>query len=126
LEQTAIVRAQVEVGDDILEAYGIWLGLEPQERAVQLGEALDFIKAGPVTFGGDFNSTPDSPIYRQLIDAGFTDGAATFDPSPTSPSETARRRIDYVWILGLRPVEAKVLDSTASDHRMVVIEALLE
>jgi len=126
LEQTAIVRAQVEVGDDILEAYGIWLGLEPQERAVQLGEALDFIKAGPVTFGGDFNSTPDSSIYRRLVDAGFTDGAAVFDPSPTSPSEAPRERIDYVWIRGLRPVAAKVLDSTASDHRMVVIEALLE
>jgi endonuclease/exonuclease/phosphatase family metal-dependent hydrolase len=126
LEQTAIVQAQVEVSDDILEAYGIWLGLEPEERAVQLGEALDFIGEGPAVFGGDFNSTPDSSIYRQLVEAGFTDGAAAFDPSLTSPSETPRERIDYVWIRGLRPVEAKVLDSTASDHRMVVVEALLE
>jgi len=125
LEQTAIVRAQVEVGDDILDAYGIWLGLEPEERAVQLGEALDFIREGPATFGGDFNSTPDSPIYRQLVDAGFTDGAAD-DASPTSPSEEPRNRIDYVWIRGLRPVDAKVLDSTASDHRMLMVEALLE
>jgi endonuclease/exonuclease/phosphatase family metal-dependent hydrolase len=126
LEQTAIVCAQVEVGDDILDAYGIWLGLEPEERAVQLGEALDFIGERPAVFGGDFNSTPDSPIYRQLVDAGFTDGAAAFDPSPTSPSEAPRRRIDYVWVRGLRPVDAKVLDSTASDHRMLVVEALLE
>jgi endonuclease/exonuclease/phosphatase family metal-dependent hydrolase len=126
LEQTAIVRAQVEVGDDVLDAYGIWLGLEPEERAVQLGEALDFIGEGPVVFGGDFNSTPDSPIYRQLADAGFTDGAVAFDPSPTSPSEEPRNRIDYVWMRGLRPVGAKVLDSTASDHRMVVVEALWE
>jgi endonuclease/exonuclease/phosphatase family metal-dependent hydrolase len=125
LEQTAIVRAQVEVGDDILDAYGIWLGLEPEERAVQLGEALDFIRAGSSALGGDFNSTPDSPIYRQLVDAGFTDGAAD-DASPTSPSEEPRNRIDYVWIRGLRPVDAKVLDSTASDHRMLVVEALLE
>jgi endonuclease/exonuclease/phosphatase family metal-dependent hydrolase len=126
LEQTAIVRAQVEVGDDVLDAYGIWLGLEPEERAVQLGEALDFIEEGSVAFGGDFNSTPESPIYSWLVDAGFTDGAAADDASPTSPSETPRTRIDYVWIRGLRPVAAKVLDSTASDHRMVVVEALLE
>jgi len=126
LEQTAIVRAQVEVGDDVLAAYGIWLGLEPEERVVQLSEALDFIGPGPAVLGGDFNSTPGSPIYRQLIDAGFTDGAAAFDASPTSPSETPRERIDYVWIRGLRPVDAKVLDSTASDHRMVVVEAVLE
>jgi endonuclease/exonuclease/phosphatase family metal-dependent hydrolase len=126
LEQTAIVRAQVEVGDELLDAYGIWLGLEPEERAVQLGEALDFVGRGPAALGGDFNSTPDSPIYRQLVDAGFTDGAAGFDSSPTSPSEVPRKRIDYVWIQGLRPVEAKVLDSIASDHRMLVIKALLE
>ena len=126
LEQTAIVHAQVEVGDDILDAYGIWLGLEPEERAVQLGEALDFIGEGPATLGGDFNATPDSPIYRRLVDGGFTDGAAADDASPTSPSEAPRNRIDYVWIRGLRPTDAKVLDSTASDHRMVVVEALLE
>ena len=126
LEQTAIVRAQVEVGDDTLDAYGIWLGLEPEERAVQLSEALDFIREGPAVLGGDFNSTPDSPTHHQLVDAGFTDGAAAFDPSPTSPSETPRERIDFVWIRGLRPMDAKVLDSTASDHRMVVVEALLE
>jgi endonuclease/exonuclease/phosphatase family metal-dependent hydrolase len=126
LEQTAIVRAQVEVGDDVLDAYGIWLGLKPEERAVQLSEALDFIGDGPSTFGGDFNSTPDSPTYRRLVDAGFTDGAAAFDASPTSPSETPRERIDYLWIRGLRPVDAKVLDSTASDHRMVVVEAFWE
>jgi len=126
LEQTAIVCAQVEVGDDVLNAYGIWLGLEPEERAVQLGEALDFIAEGPAILGGDFNSAPDSPVYRQLVDAGFTDGAAAFDPSPTSPSEAPTERIDYVWMRGLRPVDARVLDSTASDHRMVVVEALLE
>ncbi len=126
LEQTAIVRAQVEVGGDVLDAYGIWLGLEPEERAVQLSEALDFIRAGPAAFGGDFNSTPDSPIYRQLVDAGLTDGAVADDASPTSPSEAPKERIDYVWIRGLRPVDAKVLDSTASDHRMVVVGALLE
>jgi endonuclease/exonuclease/phosphatase family metal-dependent hydrolase len=126
LEQTAIVRAQVEVGDDVLEAYGIWLGLEPEERAVQLGEALDFIREGPAVFGGDFNATPDSPVYRQLVEAGFTDGAAADDASPTSPSEEPRNRIDYVWLRDLRPVAAKVLDSTASDHRMLVVEALLE
>jgi len=126
LEQTAIVRAQVEVGGELLDAYGIWLGLELEERAVQLGEALDFIRAGPAVLGGDFNSTPDSPVYHRLVEAGFTDGAIAFDSSPTSPSETPRERIDYAWIRGLKPTDAEVLDSLASDHRMVVVEALLE
>ncbi|MFB0537738.1 MAG: endonuclease/exonuclease/phosphatase family protein [Anaerolineae bacterium] len=129
LEQTAIVHAQVSVGGEPLDAYGIWLGLEPEERAAQLTDALEFIAGeGPVVLGGDFNSTPDSPVYRRLVEAGFDDPfvAGGFEPAPTFPSESPQRRIDYVWMRGLSAVNAQVLDSTASDHRMVVIEARFE
>jgi endonuclease/exonuclease/phosphatase family metal-dependent hydrolase len=129
LEQTAIVHAQVRVGGEPLDAYGIWLGLEPEERAAQLTDALEFITIeGSAVLGGDFNSTPDSPVYRRLIEAGFSDPfiVGGFEPSPTSPSESPQERIDYVWMRVLSAVNAQVLDSTASDHRMVVIEARLE
>jgi len=129
LEQTAIVHAQVKVGGQPLDAYGIWLGLEPEERTTQLADALEFIaREGPAVFGGDFNSTPDSPVYRRLVEAGFSDPfiVGGFEPSPTAPSESPQERIDYVWVWGLSAVDAQVLDSTASDHRMVVIEARLE
>jgi endonuclease/exonuclease/phosphatase family metal-dependent hydrolase len=129
LEQTAIVHAQVRVGNESLDAYGIWLGLEPEERAAQLTDALEFIAGkGPAVLGGDFNSTPDSPVYHRLVEAGFSDPfvVAGFEPFPTSPSESPKERIDYAWIRGLSAVDAQVLDSTASDHRMVVIEARLE
>jgi endonuclease/exonuclease/phosphatase family metal-dependent hydrolase len=129
LEQTAIVHAQVGVGGEPLDAYGIWLGLEPEERAAQLTDALEFITGeGPAVLSGDFNSTPDSPVYRRLVEAGFNDPFVVggFEPYPTSPSESPQERIDYVWIQGLSAVDAQVLDSTASDHRMVVIEARLE
>ncbi len=129
LEQTAIVHARVRVGDEPLDAYGIWLGLEPEERAAQLTDALAFIAGeGPAVLGGDFNSRPDSPVYRRLVEAGFSDPfiAGGFEPSPTSPAESPQERIDYVWMRDLSAVDAQVLDSTASDHRMVVIEARWE
>jgi endonuclease/exonuclease/phosphatase family metal-dependent hydrolase len=128
LEQTAIIRTRLSIGGKPLDAYGIWLGLKPEERAVQLGEAIDFIPEGPAVFGGDLNSTPDSPVYKRLTEAGFVDPfiGSGFEPPPTSPSEDPEERIDYVWIRGLRPVDAQVLESTASDHRMVVVEASLE
>jgi endonuclease/exonuclease/phosphatase (EEP) superfamily protein YafD len=129
LEQTAIVHAQVWVGDEPLDAYGIWLGLEPEERAAQLSDGLEFIvREGPAVFGGDFNSTPNSPVYRRLVEAGFSDPFVVggFAPAPTSPSESPQERIDYVWMRGLNAVDAQVLDSTASDHRMVVIEVRWE
>lgn len=46
-----------------------------------------------------------------------------FPPAPTDPAESSHKRIDYVWLGGLDPIDARVLDSLASDHRMVVVEA---
>ncbi len=125
LEQTAIVHARVMVGDSPLHAYGIWLGLEPDERARQLDDALAYIgDASPAVFGGDFNSDPDSPIYSRIRAAGFDDPfiLGGFDPVPTSPAIRPRSRIDFVWSRDLDIRDAQVLDSLASDHRLVVVE----
>ncbi len=128
LEQTAIVHARVRVGGRPLDAYGIWMGLEPEERARQLDDALIYIGvAAPAVFGGDFNSTPDSPTYARIHAAGFDDPfiAGGFDPAPTSPAIEPVERIDFVWARGLEVRDAQVLDSLASDHRMVVVELAL-
>jgi len=129
LEQTAIVHARVQVGDRPLDAYAVWMGLEPEERARQLDDALDTIgAAAPAVLGGDFNSAPDSAIYARLRAAGFEDPfvAGGFDPAPTDPAIEPVARIDFVWARGLEAREARVLDSLASDHRMVVVELALE
>ncbi len=128
LEQTAIIHARLNVGGKKLDAYGTWFGLEPEERAIQLSEALAFMGEGAAVFAGDLNATPDSPVYQQLRDAGFVDPfvVAGLKPLPTSPSEHPEERIDYVWVRGLQPIDARVLDSTASDHPMVVVEVQLE
>jgi endonuclease/exonuclease/phosphatase (EEP) superfamily protein YafD len=111
-----------------LDAYGVWMGLEPEERARQLDDALSVIGAtSPAVFGGDFNSAPDSPIYTRISSAGFEDPfvAGGFDPAPTSPAIGPAERIDFVWARGLEVRDAQVLDSLASDHRMVVVELAL-
>jgi len=128
LEQTSIVHARVQVGDQPLDAYGVWLGLEPDERARQSEDALSIIGAiSPAVLGGDFNSTPDSPTYARILAAGFDDPfiAGGLDPVPTDPAIQPAERIDFVWSRGLEPRDAQVLDSLASDHRMVVVELVL-
>ena len=128
LEQTAIVHARVRVGDRPLDAYGVWMGLEPEERARQLDDALPIIgAASPAVFGGDFNSTPDSPTYARIRDAGFEDPfvAGGFEPALTDPAIEPRKRIDFVWMRGMQVLDAWVPDSQASDHRMVVVELAL-
>jgi len=128
LEQTAIVHARVMVGDRPLDAYGVWLGLEPEERARQLDDALAYIgDASPTVFGADFNATPDSPTYARIHAAGFDDPfiIGDFDPAFTSPAIEPVERIDFVWARGLEVRDARVLDSLASDHRCVVVELAL-
>jgi endonuclease/exonuclease/phosphatase family metal-dependent hydrolase len=128
LEQTAIVHARVQVGDQPLDAYGVWLGLEPEERARQLDDALAYIgDASPAVFGADFNSTPDSPIYARIQAAGFDDPfvAGGLSPAPTDPAIEPVKRIDFVWARGLDVRDGQVLDSLASDHRMVMVELAL-
>ena len=128
LEQTSIVHARVQVGGQPLDAYGVWLGLEPDERARQSEDALSIIGTkSPAVLGGDFNSTPDSPTYARIRAAGFEDSfiAGGLDPVPTDPAIQPAERIDFVWSRGLEPRDAQVLDSLASDHRMVVVELAL-
>jgi endonuclease/exonuclease/phosphatase family metal-dependent hydrolase len=128
LEQTAIVYGAVATTPGPLHAYGLWLGLEPDERAIQLADALSYIGSqSPAALGGDFNATPDSPIYARLLVADLQDPfmLTDSDPAPTSPVVDPTERIDYIWIRGLTPHKAWVSDSTASDHRMVVVEVQL-
>jgi len=125
LEQTGIVYARLRVASEEVHAYGIWLGLEPEERARQLSQALEYIgESSPAGFGGDMNSTPASPTYASIHEAGFIDPFVIvgLESAPTSPAIEPRRRIDFVWGRGLLPTDAAVLDSVASDHRMVTTE----
>lgn len=125
LEQTGIVHVRLRVGEQSVDTFGLWLGLEPQERAGQLADALAFIgDASPALLGGDFNATPDSPVYARLVASGFTDPfmALGLGNVPTDPAVQPRSRIDFVWGRGLNPTAAVVLPSLASDHRMVVTQ----
>ncbi len=125
-EQTGVVLVRVEAGGERLNAYGIWMGLEDEDTQTQIREALAFIgDAEPAVFGGDFNARPGSPVARAIEAAGFADPFAVLEITPaplTSPAPNSTERIDFVWVRGVRSVDAWVPDSVASDHRMVVIE----
>jgi endonuclease/exonuclease/phosphatase family metal-dependent hydrolase len=129
LEQTGIIWAELDIDGEPIHAFAIWMGLEPEERARQLDAALPFLEAhpGPAVFGGDFNSQPDSPVYARIDSAGFRDPFVTLNlgSPPTDPSINPTKRIDFVWLRDLTPYDAQVLDTEASDHRLVVVEATL-
>jgi endonuclease/exonuclease/phosphatase family metal-dependent hydrolase len=126
LEQTGIIWAELDVGGMPLNASATWLGLTPDERGRQLDTALMLVTVhpGPALFGGDLNATPDSLVYARIAAAGFEDPFASLGlgSPPTSPAVDPEKRIDFVWLRSLVPTQAEVLDSTASDHRLVVVE----
>jgi len=80
----------------------------------------------PVILCGDFNTTPESRIYRELRTT-FADAwpLAGGGEGFTFPANAPDRRIDYVWVSQpnrLRPISASVPASDASDHRPLVVE----
>jgi len=80
----------------------------------------------PIVLCGDFNDTPDSRVHKQLKET-FVDTweLASRDKGWSYPAEGPRKRIDYVWIskpANLQIVEARILESAASDHRPVIVE----
>jgi endonuclease/exonuclease/phosphatase family metal-dependent hydrolase len=72
----------------------------------------------------------ESQEYRGLMHYGFRDPfiEGNFFPALTEPALNPTKRLDYVWLRNVkgRGVDARVLTSRASDHRMVVVELALE
>jgi endonuclease/exonuclease/phosphatase family metal-dependent hydrolase len=130
-EQTGLIHARLQVGDQTLDVFATWLGLSETERTHQVSAALAWLAArspsGPACLGGDLNSLPDSPTYRRLVEAGFGDPFRELGLGdvPTDPASAPDERIDYVWLRELTPLAAGVSASLASDHRPLWVEVSL-
>lgn len=88
----------------------------------------------PVIIAGDFNATPNAAATALLRRAGLREahGEAGRGRGSTWPDETWLRhwpgvRIDQAWLAnGLRADEVRVGGRIGSDHRSIVIRAVLE
>lgn len=141
--QTGVQRVQLRPDEGVLDVYNTWLGLlfaqdtdvldtQEQDQYRQLQEVLGIISVdhpggvmGRVVLGGTLNNTPESPLYQQLVDVGFSD---PFDGMPIERSATLLRgasiitRFDYLWLRNILPTGRAVLESDASDHRLAIVE----
>jgi len=142
--QTGLQRVQVRPDAGVVTLYNTWLGLlletpsgptleeQEQDQERQLNEAFSIISTdhpggnlGRIVIGGTFNNTPTSPLIQKMRDIGFVDPLAglPLEISGTLWRTGLRARLDYLWIRPpLLATRAGVIDSQASDHRMVVIE----
>ncbi len=141
--QTGVQRVQLRPDEGVLDVYNTWLGLlfaqdaevldaQEQDQTRQLQEVLGIVSmdhpggvVGRVVLGGTLNTTPDSLLYRQLVEVGFSD---PFDGLPAERAVTLLRgnaitaRFDYLWLRNVLPTGRAVLENDPSDHRLVVVE----
>jgi endonuclease/exonuclease/phosphatase family metal-dependent hydrolase len=82
----------------------------------------------PVLVGGDFNSTPESEVQADVRNAGLRDAWLECGRGHgfTYPADTPTKRIDYLYLTGATTCSrAEVLETTASDHRPLLVAVRL-
>ncbi len=146
-QQTGLQRVQLRPDTGIVTLYNLWLNYlldigdgrsieqQEQEQERQLRQALAIINAqhpngnlGRMVIGGTFNNIPDSPLGDLMRAAGFSDPFAGLPAELTATlwrTGLPRVRLDYIWVRSMLALGAVVMDSSASDHRMAVVEMLI-
>ncbi|GAA5534721.1 endonuclease/exonuclease/phosphatase family protein [Deinococcus aluminii] len=93
-----------------------------RSEQVKLLAGLAEREPGPRLLGGDLNTPPRGPAYRQLRQAF---GPDAFDLAGRGPGWTFPGlflRIDHVMTRELTPTRARVLAGAGSDHRPLLVE----
>jgi endonuclease/exonuclease/phosphatase family metal-dependent hydrolase len=123
------LEAIVRVGGTSVRVFSTHLDYrgDPTVRRQQVAETMRILgdDARPIVLCGDFNAVPTAPeltpLRTRLHDAWPDSSGAGF----TYPAERPVRRIDYVMLSShFQVLEARVLDTQASDHRPVLVTLL--
>jgi endonuclease/exonuclease/phosphatase family metal-dependent hydrolase len=109
---------------------GTHLDENADASAVRMEQVRTLLRAwdgkGPALVLCDCNAKPDAPELKLITESGFGDlalqaggGANTFS------SDDPHERIDYIFGVGVTAAQGHVVDSTASDHKGVVVNVTL-
>ncbi len=81
---------------------------------------------GPAIIACDCNANPDAPELQLITNSGFGDLALqSGGGQPTFPADQPVERIDYIFGTGVTASQGRVIASTASDHRAVLVRVTL-
>jgi endonuclease/exonuclease/phosphatase family metal-dependent hydrolase len=126
--QRLVVRAPV--GDLVVINTHLDASREDQYRRQETLPILALARAAGslVLVGGDFNSTPDSEVQADVRNGGLRDAWLVCGRGDgfTYPADTPVKRIDYLYLTGAATcTRAEVVETTASDHRPLLVTVKL-
>jgi len=131
-EPRGCLRCLVRVGDRTVEVLNTHFGLDAEERKSQAGALITQLHDAPTVLCGDLNETPEAPQIGILL-GRMRDALAVMEKvkTPTFPSHSPKKRIDYILVSGSWDVLSSTVISTplaevASDHRPCLAELRLE
>ena len=100
---------------------------EETYRLQEIDRVLGAITGTRLLAGGDFNSVPESSVQERVRRAGPRDAWLECGEKDglTYPADRPVKRIDYLFLTGgFRCASAAVLESTASDHRPLLVTGI--
>jgi endonuclease/exonuclease/phosphatase family metal-dependent hydrolase len=126
--QRVVVRTPA--GDLVVINTHLDASREDHYRRQEIRQVIDLARdAGPlVLVGGDFNSTPESEVQADARSGGLRDAWLLCGRGDglTYPAGTPTKRIDYLYLTGTATcTRAEVVETTASDHRPLLVTVQL-
>jgi endonuclease/exonuclease/phosphatase family metal-dependent hydrolase len=125
-EQRILVVWRIALPSGEIALANTHFGLGTAEREVQAQETAAMLAGEPLAILlGDLNEEPGGTVETTmsafLTDVWLVAGDGT--PGYTIPATTPNRRIDYIFVASGwdAPFSAKVIATTASDHRPVAV-----
>lgn len=105
-----------------------------EERAVLRRQELEFVgewaadQTGPAAVTGDFNATPWSYPFRQLIEGGLIDSEKGFGLQPSFPADPVWARVPIDHLLhnqGFEVSDRQLDPPLGSDHLPLVVDLVV-
>ena len=127
-EDRVLLIADLLVADKPLTVMVCHFGLAEDEQALAVDTIIDEASriTAPAVLMGDFNLTPDSPLYARLAEVFEDSAALTSDSLLTFPSHAPDCKIDYVFTKGnIKATRVIAPAVVASDHLPLFVEVTL-
>ncbi|MFC7364627.1 MULTISPECIES: endonuclease/exonuclease/phosphatase family protein [Bhargavaea] len=138
-EPRGVLETVIDLGGTYLILFNTHLALHEEGLRSNVCELMDIAEATlfPAVIAGDFNAVPDNPQIER-VRSKFQDAFAGAGPKesltfPSRSSDTCAfgmkepaARIDYLFARGVEEIRnARVIDSSASDHMPIMAELVM-